>query len=220
MDVKDAEHKEIQVKDQEPLVGPALVKKSSRKRSITIFAVVSTINIALLALLWTQLLTPAKNAPSNINSNSEVTGDISSPLIGKPAPDFSLAKLGEKGSLRLSDFKGKAVILNFWASWCEPCKEEAPLLQKEWATRLQARNVVLLGVDGPERTENALKFLQKYAITYPNVQDTLDGSTAINYGVTRFPETIFINRDGIVVAKYIAPLTKQGLEFELKKLNL
>ena len=198
-----------------------VVKRSSRKRHITIFIVVSILNVALLVLLWTQLLTPASQLPntSTDNGGSSSAGDISSPLIGKSAPDFKLTTLnGSSRTLHLADFKGKSVILNFWASWCAPCNEEAPFLQKIWP-KLQSQKMVFIGIDGPEPSGDTLKFLQKYGITYPNVRDTTDGSTAISYGVTGFPETVFINRDGVVVAKWVFPLTEQGLQLEMTKLT-
>src|SRR5712691_11196116 len=98
------------------------VRKNKRRRRIVIFCVVSLINVGLLALILTQLLTPAPNS-------------VSDPLVGHPAPDFSLALLrpeNGKSALSLSNFKGKAVVLNFWASWCQPCKEELPLLENAW----------------------------------------------------------------------------------------
>ncbi len=99
-----------------------LVRKNKRRRRILIFCVVSLVNVGLLALLLTQLLTPAQHA-------------VPDPLVGHPAPDFSLAMLrpgSGKSSLPLSNFKGKPVVLNFWASWCAPCKEEMPLLESTW----------------------------------------------------------------------------------------
>ena len=208
-----------EVPTQELVAEQDVIRKRSRKRSITIFVVVSIINAALLVLLWTQLLTPAQNqAHTNTNSDSGI-GDINSPLVGKAAPDFTLSTLnGNVGKIHLADLKGKQLILNFWASWCEPCNQEAPFLQKSWPG-LQSKGVVFIGIDGPEKTSDAQKFLQKYGISYLNVQDTIDGSTAINYGVTGFPETVFINREGVVVAKWVFPLTQQGLQLEMAKMG-
>lgn len=219
MEVKDTASDELK-ETQEPVAEPTIVKKKSRKRSVTIFIVISIVNVALFVLLWTQLLTPAQNASSNLNSGTPTaSGDVNSPLIGKPAPDFTLKRLNGNGEMRLSDLKGKSVMLNFWASWCDPCKQEAPFLEKSWETKLKAQGIVFIGIDSPEKTSDALKFLQTYGITYPNVQDTMNGGTGINYGVAGFPETVFINRQGIVVAKWIYPLTEKGLDLELKKLK-
>ncbi len=194
--------------------------RKSRKRSIITFTVVSIINVALLVLLWTQLLTPAKQAPSQPIGTALGVGDISSPLIGKPMPDFTLTSLnGTSKTIHLAAFKGKPVILNFWASWCDPCNQEAPFMQKSWS-QLQAQGVTLIGIDGQEGANNALQFIQKYGITYLNVQDSLTGTTAINYGVTGFPETVFINRNGIIVAKWAGALDSTGLQTEMAKMKL
>jgi thiol-disulfide isomerase/thioredoxin len=104
----------------------------------------------------------------------------------------------------------------FWASWCSPCNDEAAFLQKSWPG-LKAQGIVFIGVDGQEKTSDALKFLQKYAISYPNVQDTLTSEVASDYGVTGFPETLFIDRAGIVVAKWDSPLDAHGLQLEMAK---
>lgn len=238
MDLKNDVQDDVQVdvkrvasdehQNRVPPAEPVAPKSRSRKRSITIFIVVSILNAALLILLWTQLLTPAHNNNTSSmqnNTSDSGLGDVSSPLIGKPAPDFTLAQLGVSGTsgnsgVRLSSFKGKPVILNFWASWCDPCNAEAPFLQKTWATHLQQQGVVLIGIDGQEQASAAQAFLHKYKIDYPNVQDTLDGSVGIRYGVAGFPTTIFIDRNGTVVAKSIAALDEKTLNLELKKLHL
>ena len=127
------------------------VKKRSRKRNITFFIAISVVNAGLLILLWTQLLTPANKQATTTTSNTTTLGDISSPLIGKAAPDFTLSTLDGVGAkLHLADFKGKAVVLNFWSSTCEPCTAEMPFLQSSW-TRMQSQGVVFIGIDQPER---------------------------------------------------------------------
>jgi cytochrome c biogenesis protein CcmG/thiol:disulfide interchange protein DsbE len=193
-------------------------KPRSRKRSIITFVIVSLLNVGLLAVLWTQLLTP-RSDQSRIDSSSTI-GFVSSPLLGKPAPDFTLPILNGNGAkLHLASLKGKIVMVNFWASWCEPCQQEASALQRVW-TKWQSKGVVLLGVDGPESESDALKFVHQHGITYQNVRDNIDGGTAISYGATANPETFFINKNGIVVARWIGPIDEQRVQAELTKLQV
>jgi cytochrome c biogenesis protein CcmG/thiol:disulfide interchange protein DsbE len=192
-------------------------KPRSRKRSIVTFVVVSLLNVGLLILLWTQLLTPRSGLPQA--DSASTVGFVSSPLLGKPAPDFTLPVLNRNRTLALASLKGKVVMVNFWASWCQPCQQEASALQQLW-TKWQSRGVVLLGVDGPESESDALGFVHQYGITYQNVRDTIDGGTAISYGATANPETFFINQDGVIVARWIGPISEQNVQAELAKLHI
>lgn len=117
------------------------------------------------------------------------------------APDFELDRLDTKERLSLSDLRGKAVVLNFWASWCVPCKDEAPLLQKTYE-RYRDDGLVVLGVDAQDFRGDARRFMRKYGLTYPVVYDG-KGSTLGRYGVTGFPETFFIDRRGRLVGEEI-----------------
>ncbi len=185
---------------------PGSVRNNKRRRRILIFCVLSLLNVGLLALVLTQLLTPAPNA-------------VSDPLVGHPAPDFLLAMLRPdtgKSALSLSNFKGKPVVLNFWASWCDPCKEEAPLLESAWKqAKAQGKDVVFLGIDFQDSSSNGVSFLQQYGITYPSVQDT-DASVATKYDITSLPDTIFINRNGMVVSRVPREITAQVLSSNLQ----
>ncbi len=194
----------VDVKTEKP------IRKSTRKRSITIFIVVSLLNVALLGLLWSQLLTPARNTDTS-------QGGVS-PLVGKPAPNFTLATLNANSAstISLASFKGRPVVINVWNSTCAPCMEETPLLQTAWQhIQSQGQGVVFLGMDFQDARSDGLSFLQKYGVTYPNVLDA-SGSVAISYGVTATPETIFINHQGVVVQKVIGELTTQTLQSNLQ----
>src|SRR5689334_7703047 len=126
------------IENLEPIPAPEAIYSSSvRRRRIIIFVVVTLLNISLLVVLWTQLTTPRA---STSQDNSSVVGNVPTLLQGKSAPDFTLATLtlhGEGKQLRLSDLRGKAVMLNFWSSSCGPCQQEAPFLQETW-TKLQS----------------------------------------------------------------------------------
>jgi cytochrome c biogenesis protein CcmG/thiol:disulfide interchange protein DsbE len=116
----------------------------------------------------------------------------------KPAaPDFTLERLDEDGDLQLSSLRGKAVVLNVWASWCIPCKEEAPFLEQVWQDRRE-RGVVVLGLDAKDFRADARKFARRFGLTFPLVYDG-PGDTLDGFGVTGFPETFVIDREGRVV---------------------
>ncbi len=182
------------------------VSKQRRKRTIFVYGVVSLLNVGLLALIVTQLLTPAQHGGSDT-------------LIGHRAPNFSLAMLRSssgKHMLSLADFAGKPILLNFWASWCGPCKEEAPLLESTWKqVQVQGKDAVFLGIEFQGSSNDGISFLQSYNITYPAVLDA-SGSVASSYGVTSLPVTIFINREGVVMGREARELSTQSLASKLR----
>jgi cytochrome c biogenesis protein CcmG/thiol:disulfide interchange protein DsbE len=203
----------------EESTGAPVTIKRSRKRQLIIFIAATVINGGLLAALAFALLTPAANQPRTSSNAAAPLGNVSSPLIGKAAPDFALPALnGSGGTVHLSDFKGRAIVLNFWQSTCDPCNTEAPFLQKTW-TQLQSRSLVFIGIDVMDTAHGARAFMRKYGITYLNVADA-NGATDSNYSIDGFPETYFIDKNGVVVAKWISPLTAQGLKLELAKLHI
>lgn len=207
--------------NQEESARLAVSAKRSRKRRTIIFFLAIIINSGLLLTFWFTLLTPAtKQSGPNSSRAAAMIGDVSSPLLGKPAPNFALPTLNSGSAIvHLTDFKGKVVMLNFWQSSCDPCNTEAPFMQKAWM-QIQSKDVVLIGIDVPDTADAAHAFLRKYGTTYLNVEDTLNSTTALNYAVNGLPETYFIDQHGVVVAKWIAPLNAQGLQLELAKLHV
>jgi cytochrome c biogenesis protein CcmG/thiol:disulfide interchange protein DsbE len=134
---------------------------------------------------------------------SEVTKTLS--RGGTPtAPAFSLERLDGRGELSLASLSGKTVVLNFWASWCGPCKDETPLLQRGWG-RWKGKNVVFVGVDVKDFRGDARSFLRRYGVTYPNIYDG-KGSLVGRYGVTGFPETYFIDSRGRIRYRIAGPV--------------
>jgi cytochrome c biogenesis protein CcmG/thiol:disulfide interchange protein DsbE len=127
------------------------------------------------------------------------------------APSFTLDRLDGKGKVSLASLRGKAVVLNFWASWCVPCKEESPRLQAFWEKN-RDRDVVILGIDAQDFDFDARRFINRYGLTYPMLRDK-HGSTLGHYGITGFPETWFVDRSGRLVGKHVAgPVSDAELE--------
>lgn len=125
------------------------------------------------------------------------------PKLGRgetpPAPAFHLDRLDRPGKLSLAAYRGRPVVLNFWASWCIPCKQEAPLLESTWK-RYRDRGLVVLGVDINDLRGDARRFAREYGMSYPLVYDG-PGNTTTTYGLTGVPETFFVARSGKLVCE-------------------
>lgn len=138
-----------------------------------------------------------------VGSGDEVSGSLATG--GRPvAPPFTLPRLVGGGELALESTRGKVVVLNFWASWCIPCKEETPLLQRA-SERWQDRGVTFVGVNAKDFRGDARSFLRRYRVTYANVYDG-KGWTLGRYGISAFPETFFLDARGRVVYRVAGPV--------------
>jgi cytochrome c biogenesis protein CcmG/thiol:disulfide interchange protein DsbE len=117
----------------------------------------------------------------------------------------------------LEQLRGKAVVLNFWASWCFPaCFEEAPALEAAWRA-YKDRGVMVIGVDIQDREADAKAFIERFKLSFPNGQDP-QGRISIDYGVYGVPETFFINREGKIHYKHVGALTKQMLQGKIEEM--
>ncbi len=142
--------------------------------------------LALLALLIWKLVNDNGGGVASKIDHGEVVA----------APNFTLSRLDRRGQLQLASLRGKAVVLNFWASWCYPCNKEAPTLQRAW--KHHDGRVVVLGIDVNDFSGEARRFLRKHRVTYPIVHDN-ENITSPTWGLTGLPETFFVDRRGRVV---------------------
>lgn len=134
---------------------------------------------------------------------------IPSPLLGHPAPRFELQRLNSPGRMvSPADFKGRVWMLNVWASWCDSCREEHPLLL-QYAHR---RHIPLVGLDYKDSVVDARHWLAEAGDPYDAVGVDADGRVGIDYGVYGVPETYLIDRNGTIVYKQIGPITPAVLQ--------
>lgn len=148
---------------------------------------------------------------------------IASPLPGHKAPEFSLPVLDSgtgKGTrtdvIRLADMRGSIVVVNFWASWCVPCREEHPILLDGAQTYIP-KGVRFIGIAYNDKPEDSRDWLKEYGQAYPSLMD--DGArVAIDYGVTGVPETFIIDKRGVVAFKKFGPIGPVELQEKVDSL--
>lgn len=140
------------------------------------------------------------------------------PMLQKPAPNFELTAL-DGSTLSLQSLRGRPVVLNFWGSWCEPCRDEAPLLQG-LARQQRAGGLAMVGVLFNDKDlRRAREFARQYGLSYPNLRDD-DLNVAVNYGIGGVPETFFIDKKGVIQAIYRGGLDRDKLAEGLKSIGV
>ena len=144
-----------------------------------------------------------------------LTGLSGITMVNRPAPDFTLTTF-EGTKISMADLKGKPVVINFWASWCPPCRVEAPLLEQARRT-YKDRGVSFLGVDIQDKEEDALAYIREFGVTYPNGPDPT-GEISIDYGVSGLPVTFFISRDGTIVRRWVGALERRVIISALEEI--
>lgn len=122
---------------------------------------------------------------------------------GSAAPDFELPRLSGGAPVSLSGMRGAVVLVNFWATWCKPCEDEMPAMERLYGA-LQGQGFELLAVSEDDEPELVTEFVERLGVTFPILLD-LDRSAAHAYQTFRFPESFLIDRDGRVVERYVGP---------------
>lgn len=130
--------------------------------------------------------------------------------VGDPVPDRELPVLGGGGRSEIADYRGRWVLLNLWASWCTPCRKEAPVLERFWR-RWRNRGVTVLGIDVQDNSDDALAFVRRYGITYPQLRSVGDERSAA-FGSTGVPENFLVNTRGRLALIWRGPVDERFLE--------
>ncbi len=150
--------------------------------------------LAVIGLLGYGLLTKGEEPQAN----------------GEPIPDTELAMLDGEGTGSIGDYRGEWVLVNVWASWCDPCREESPALQRFYEEH-RDQNFTVLGIDSRDVSSEGLAFVEEFGLTYPQLHDS-EGDVPDDYGMTGFPESFLIDPEGKVAVARSGPVTGAYLE--------
>lgn len=170
-------------------------------------AMAAVILVAALAAFVTE-----ERAARNVTNEQQlgIIGGAASPAAGQAAPDFVLQEYATGRLVKLSDYRGKTVVLNFWATWCPPCIAEMPALQELHSAHEAQGDLVVIAVDVQEPPSVTGEFAQQRGLTMPILSDR-SGSVAKHYGLPGLPGTFFIDREGIVRSKALGPVMGKPL---------
>ncbi len=164
---------------------------------LTIFAAAALAIVGLVSLLaW------------GLSTKEPVTGRSGLTLVDRPAPDFALSTFDGQ-DLALSELAGSPIVINFWASWCFPCREEARGLERTWR-EYQEQGVVFIGVAVQDQEQGSRSYLSEFDVTYANAPD-LDGTVSVDYGIVGMPATFFVNRKGIIEGRWVGSIPELRL---------
>jgi len=171
------------------------------------------VGIAIAALVWT-FDRPGTASSQSVTVTASASG--AAPEIGKPAPDFTLDMI-DGTTMRLSDFKGRPVWINFWASWCPPCRKENPDIQDLYNEHKDADGLVLLAPAIGEGRDSIAGYMQRADLHYPVGVDS-NTQVAANYRVLGIPTHIFVDRDGIIREMRVGAMSKKTMEKKLAQI--
>ena len=177
-------------------------------------AILGSVLVVLCAffslLAWALVRTGGIPGGMGINS---VFGEVE--IEAAPAPEFSMELFGG-GSVKLGDLSGKVVMIDFWSSWCPPCREEALVLAEVYK-EYDDMEIEFVGVNIWDTEEDAREYIFLSDIGYPSGMD-IDGKILMDYGVTGIPEKFFINKKGMLVRRFVGPSTYEGLRGTLNQM--
>ena len=177
----------------------------------------SLIQGLLLLVLFGLLVVSAciPSAQDIITDQQSGLPTLPAPEVGRLAPDFTLIDL-EGNSVTLSDFRGKVIFINFWASWCPPCRAEMPEIEAVYQ-EYKSKDVVFIGIDLLETENEVRQLVEEGGFSWTFVIDTTD-EVGMNYGITVIPTTFFVDKKGIIRAVNIGAMTKRMIESQIAEI--
>lgn len=181
-----------------------------RKRNLIILTSMVPLTALFVLLGWA--LAQSGGNPGGFGINSKF-GEI--PVDQRHAPEFAAEGLDGK-TVSLSELRGKVVMLDFWSSWCPPCRREAPALAEVYR-EYEGRDIEFIGVAIWDDREDVGRHVKEFDLTYPNLLDD-KGKIAIDYGVAGIPEKFFIDTEGILVQRFVGPIKTEALRAALDRL--
>ena len=174
---------------------------SSKRGAVAVFIIIA------LGLLLIQACTPSSQAMQGGQQEAAVGINV-----GELAPDFTLTDL-EGNSVTLSEYRGKVVFINFWATWCPPCRAEMPDIESLYQ-EYKDKGLVVIGIDIGEPEATVRQFVQRGGYSWTFVLDNT-GGVAANYNIRAIPTSFFIDREGVIQAVNIGAMTKRAMEIKL-----
>ena len=181
------------------------------QRKIIGFSVAVPIALIVGLLIWADVQNEGQ--PGGFAVNTTLGEQNVSAQLGA---DFELAKIDGDGTISLSELRGKVVLVDFWSSWCPPCRQEAPELEAAYED-YREEGVEFVGIAIWDVDSETRKFRDAFELKYPIAIDS-KGSVAVNWGVVGLPEKFFVDREGRVVKKYAGPMTRDRIGLELRKI--
>jgi peroxiredoxin len=185
----------------------------SRRARWILVGIAATVVLGVGAVTWTAVTGSDDGSAPVVLPEGVSTGG---PRKGEPAPDFTLRTF-DGDSVSLSDYRGKPVVLNFWAAYCKACREEFPLFREELAAA--NGDFVILGVNTKDIESDGQRFARREKATWPIVVDTRNEDVANAYGVGSLPQTYFIRPDGTVSQRYFSEVKADDFADEIAKIR-
>ena len=154
---------------------------------------------------------------TGLANQASATGRSGEQLIGRKAPEFFAESINGK-PVSLSNYPESPIILNFWASWCPPCRDETPHFEKIWRL-YKEKDVVVIGINVQDDLNSANEYISEFDVTFVNGMDK-NGRIMVDYGVTGLPVTFFLDREGMIIGRWVGSISASSLESRVESLEI